>query len=77
MPTTGRIFQPCNIDDHLSDEQITRFATLLAECVERSWGKVTITVRNGHVDKVLITHEYYIREDIKEKPMANPDFGKR
>jgi hypothetical protein len=41
---TGRVFNPCEIGDHLSDEQIVRFATLLAELVEyvslpcwRSW----------------------------------------
>ena len=27
----GRVFNPCSIQDHLSEEQIIRFATLLAE----------------------------------------------
>ena len=52
-----KTFNPCDIGDHLSDEQIVRFATLLDECIERGYGQVTITVSNGHVNKVIITHE--------------------
>ncbi len=55
--TTGRVFNPCDIGDHLSEEQILRFATLLAECVEYGYGEVTITVSNGHVNKVIVRFE--------------------
>lgn len=54
---TGRVFNPCDIGDHLSDEQIVRFATLLAELVERGYGQVTITVSNHHVNKVIVRFE--------------------
>ncbi len=57
MQNSGRVFKPVEIDDHLSEEQIVRFATLLAECIERGYGQVTITVSNHHVNKVIIMHE--------------------
>ena len=53
----GRVFNPCSIQDHLSEEQIIRFATLLAELVDKGYGQVTITVTNHHVNKVIITRE--------------------
>ena len=54
---TGRVFNPCNMEDHLSEEQIMRFATLLAELVDRGYGQVTITVTNHHVNKVIVRFE--------------------
>jgi len=54
---TGRVFNPCEIDEHLTEEQIVRFATLLAECIEQGYGQVTITVTNHHVNKVIVLFE--------------------
>ena len=53
----GRVFRPCEIEDHMTDEQIERFATLLEECIKRGYGQVTITVTNHHVNKVIVMHE--------------------
>ena len=57
MTATGRVFNPCDIGDHLDEEQLARFATLLAECIERGYGQVAITVSNHHVNKVIILFE--------------------
>lgn len=53
MNTGGRVFNPCDIGDHLDEAQILRFATLLAEVVEAGYGQVTITVTNHHVNKII------------------------
>ncbi len=52
-----RTFEPVSITDHLDAEQLARFATLLAECIERGYGQVAITVSNHHVNKVIILFE--------------------
>ena len=57
MNTDGRVFNPVNLGDHLDEAQITRFATLLAELVDRGYGQVTITVTNHHVNKVVVMFE--------------------
>lgn len=57
MNTSGRVFHPCSVEDHLSEEQIARFATLLAELVEAGYGQVAITVSNHHVNKVIVRFE--------------------
>jgi hypothetical protein len=57
MNTSGRVFHPCSIEDHLSREQIIRFATLLDECIEKGYGQVTITITNHHVNKVMVLFE--------------------
>ena len=57
IDTMGRIFNPVEITEHLTEEQLTRFATLLNECVEQGYGRVTITVSNHHVNKVIIEFE--------------------
>ncbi len=57
MQKTGGVFNPTEITDHLDEEQLARFATLLAECIERGYGQVAITVSNHHVNKVIILFE--------------------
>jgi len=54
---TGRVFNPIEIGDHLTEEQIVRFAVLLAECIDKGYGQVTITVTNHHVNKVIVLFE--------------------
>ncbi len=54
MTATGRVFNPCDIGDHLDEEQLARFATLLAECIERGYGQVAITVVKHRPYKVIV-----------------------
>ncbi len=61
------------IGDHLSDEQILRFATLLAEVVEAGAGQVTITVNKHHVLRVLVMFDEALPK-IEESPPINPNF---
>jgi hypothetical protein len=57
MNAKGRVFEVVAIEDHLSREQIIRFATLLDECIEHGYGEVIITVTNHHPNKVIVRFE--------------------
>ena len=57
MTATGRVFNPTEITDHLDEEQLARFATLLAECIEHGYGEVIITISNHHPNKVIVRFE--------------------
>ncbi len=76
MNNSGRVFNPCDIGDHMSDEQILRFATLLDEVVKAGYGQVTITVNKYHVNRVLVMFDlkfHGIKKD--ELGLLNPKFG--
>lgn len=76
MNNSGRVFNPCDIGDHLDEAQILRFATLLDEVVEAGFGQVTITVTNHHVNKVIHGfEEKFPKKKKEESELLNPNFG--
>ena len=70
MNKSGRVY---HIGDHLTEAQITRFATLLAEVVEAGVGQVTITVNNHHVLRVMVMFDEAMPKK-EESPPINPNF---
>ena len=54
IDTMGRIFNPVEITEHLTEEQVNMLAAKLDMLCEHGYGEVTITVSNHHVNKVLV-----------------------
>ena len=54
---SGRVFNPCDLKDHLSEEQILLLAVRMAECIEHGYGYVAITITNHHPNKILLHKE--------------------
>jgi hypothetical protein len=57
MSTSGRVFEPIEIDEHLTEEQIALLAKRLHQVIEGGYGYVMITITNHHVNKILRQYE--------------------
>ncbi len=71
----SKVFNPCDIENHLDEVQRLRFATLLDECVQHGYGRVTITVSGGHVNRLIVMFEERFDGKRDESPPLNPEFG--
>lgn len=54
IDTMGRIFNPVEITDHMTKEQIEALAARLEVLIDHGYGELTITVSNHHVNKMLV-----------------------